>query len=485
MLGALSGCGFIIINTPSEERTEATTAAPETLPPEATTEVPEVTEPVEEETTEAPETARPIDPVVFPDRTSDAEERLEALDDPVGISEFDLIIASVSDTINVIYCDENSPLYAARSMRNSMLYEKFEVDIRTIYESVDSDKLYGDLLLALQAGDNAEIYLDLIIIPANQVGSYLAKGLIKDMRSLPFYAINAGSKSGNIGTSRYADVGDGTDTPEYLYAVYFNRTMLGSEATEKLYSDALEGTMSWESIAVSAKSMTSAVADIGSCEGAGLIGDLSITLSGISYIQKDSAGVPALSVSDEDLLKIDSLIDTVSKLTVYQPAENDSAALDRFKNGEIPFYLGTLADILDIYDEKVEWGLLPIPSEKGVGAISGNRPVVCLPITASRLEQTSIWLEGFNAASGEWIRDAFLKTSILNYLRDNSSCLTMSKILSQKAEIGFERFFAGYYDGLADATYGGAGEAMSGNIRYSEIYAKKLSALNKKLSKLP
>ena len=483
--GTLSGCGMIIINGRPGTSTEATTVIPE---PEDTSSPPETapeTEPPVEETTETPETARPIDAVVFPDRSGEALSRLEAIDDPVGISSFDLVIASASDTTDVIFCDEDSPLYEARSKRNSMLYEKFEVDIRTIYESADSEKIYGDLLLALQAGENPEIYLDLIIIPANQVGRFLAKGLIKDMRSLPFYSINEGSASGNIGSARYADLGAGTDAPEYIYTLYFNRALLGEEVSKKLYDAALDSSLTFESIAEAAKTIESRAADIGVAESPALLGDLSVTLSGVSYINKDASGTPKLEISDSDLRLIDGLIDGVSKLNVYQQAEGSAPALDRFKSGEIPFYLGALSDMLDLYDEKVEWGLLTLPSDKDLGAVADDHPAICLPVIASRLEQTSIWLSGFNAASGEWIRDSLLQTSIENYLRDNSSCLTMSKLLSQKTELGFEHIFAGYYDGLADATYIGAGEAVSGNIRYSDIYSKKLSALNKKLSKLP
>ncbi len=485
LLGTLSGCGFIIINTPSEDPSDATTAPPVTQAPETTADEPSVTEPPSEETTESPETARPIDPIVFPDRSSEAQERLDALEDPVGVSSFDLIIASSGDTAGIIFCDEEFPLYAARSKRNSMLYEKFEVDIKTIYESVDSDKLYEDLLLALKAGADAEIYLDLIVIPANQVGRFLSKGLIKDMRSLPFYDLNSGSDSGDIGTSRYADLGAGTDAPEYLYALYFNRTMLGKDGTAKLYAAAETGTLTWESIAVIAKEIPSRVSDIGIQNDANILGAVAAKLSGVDYIKKDASGVPKLEVSDGDLLKIDSLIESVAKLTLYQPTEGAAPAADRFKSGELVFYLGTLSDICDFYDEKTEWGLLPLPSEQNLGAIRDDRPAICLPVTCTRFEQTSIWLSGFNAASGEWIRDDLLRISIEKYLRDNSSCLSMAKILEQKAEIGFERVFAGYYDGLAAATYEGAVEAAFGNIRYSDTYANKLSAINKKLAKIP
>ncbi len=485
VIGALSGCGMIIINSPSGTSSGATTVAPETQSPDVTTEGPVQTEPAADETTAPPETSRPIDPVEFPDRIDEAEARLDALESPVGISGFDLIIASASDTAGVIFCDETSPLYSSRSKRNAMLYEKFKVNIRTIYESVDSGKLYDDLLLALQAGENAEIYLDLIVIPANQVGRFLAKGLVKDMRSLPFYDMNSGSPNGNVGTARYADFGEGTDAPEYLYALYFNRTMLEKDGTEKLYADAEAGALTWESIAVTAKDIFPRISDIGIEGGAPLLGDLAVKLSGIEYIKKDASGVPKLDISEEDILKLDQLLESVSKFMVYKPAENAAPALERFKSGEIPFYLGTLSDMFDLYDEKTEWGLLPLPSERDLGAVSDNRPVVCLPVTATKLEQTSIWLSGFNAASGDWIRDALIQTSIENYLRDNSSCLSLSKILSQKSEVGFERVFSGFYSNLAAATYEGAGEAALGNVRYSEIYANNLTSINKKLGKLP
>ena len=141
--------------------------------------------------------------------------------------------------------------------------------------------------------------------------------------------------------------------------------------------------------------------------------------------------------------------------------------------------------MLDFYDEPIEWGILTLPSDKDFGAFAENRPVLCIPATNTRLEQTSIWLTAFNAASGDWMRDQFLLVSLEKHIRDNNSCLVLNKLLSQKAEFAFERVFAGYYDGLKDATYGAAGKALTGGDKFSAVIAKNITSINKKLAKLP
>lgn len=489
--GTLCGCGVIIIGGDSAETSAPTaeTTLPETeestLPFEDT-EAPEVTEPAPENTEESEETVV-ITPVTFPSRIEEAEKRLEELTDTVDISEFEIIIATSSDIVDVLFPDERSPLYAARSNRNSMLFEKYDVDILTIYEQdVDTDTIYNDLLAAVQTGNGSEYYLDLIMIPASRAGAFLAKGLIGDMRTLPFYDTKSGNMGGSVGYERYFDLGDGTDAPENIYAIYFNRTLLGAETTDALYRASLDSSLTLETLLTASAAIGGREGDIAYTGGeSDLLGNIAAELLGISYITKDRAGVPKISLSDGDILAIDEFAQKVQSLSAYTPAEGGASPLEAFIAGKVPFYMGTLADITSLYDKPIEWGILTLPSEKGLGAISDDRPVVCLPVINTRLEQTSLWLSGFNAASGEWIRDQFLAVSIENYLRDNNSCLTLHKILSQETELGFERVYAEYYEGLADATFKAAANAVSGAEKFSETLKSKLSAVNKKLAKLP
>ncbi len=491
LCGVLSGCGVIIIggdNAETSARPAETTLPNEetTAAPDESTDAADVTDRTPEDTTE-PEDTAVITPVIFPSRIEEAEERLEQLMDSIDISDFEIIIATSNDIVDVLFPYDDSPLYAARSTRNSMLFEKYDVDILTIYETdVDTDTIYSDLLAAVQTGDGAEYYLDLIMVPASRAGAFLAKGLLKDMRTLPFYDTKAGNMGGNVGYERDFDLGDGSDAPEDIYAIYFNRDILGQEATDTLYRASLDSALTLEALLTAASAIGGREADIAYAGGDNtLLGNISAELLGISYITKDRAGVPKISLGDGDILAIDEFAQKVSNLSAYIPAEGAAGPIEAFIAGKVPFYMGRLSDMLELYDKEIEWGILTLPSEKGLGAISDDRPVVCLPVINTRLEQTSLWLSGFNAASGDWIRDQFLAVSIENYLRDNNSCLTLYKILSQKTELGFERVFAEYYGGLADATFNAASGAVLGSAKFSETLKSKLSAVNKKLAKLP
>ncbi len=490
LVGTFCGCGVIVINTPETGGSAETTLpdtgiSPDTDPPSETTGDPGNDQPPE--ITDPPAETEPPTPVTFPDRLEEAQNRLDSIGHSIDISGFDLIYAVSNSTVDVIFSDEESPLYAARTNRNSMLHEKYGANIRTIYEeNADSDKLYEDLHNVLQSGSTLDVYLDILILPASDAGRFLAKGLIKDMRSLPFYDITEGMQTGNIGSTRYFDLGYGTDAPECIYAIYFNRTLVGKEAEDALYRAALEGNVTWEMLLTTARGISGSDAHIGVTGNDNSIpGVIAAPLLGIEYVTKDASGVPQITVPDDSALTIDSLIDRISELDFYTPAEGAASASDRFIEGGLPFYLGTLSEMLEFYDEDTEWGILPLPSEKDLGAVSDKTPVICIPATNSRLEQTSIWLTGFNAASGNWMRDQFLMVSIEKHLRDNNSCLSLYKILSQKTELGFERLFAGYYEGLEGATFGAAGAAMTGGEKFSETLGKNISAVNKALAKLP
>jgi hypothetical protein len=306
------------------------------------------------------------------------------------------------------------------------------------------------------------------------------------MRSLPFYDVNLGPQGGNIGQTRYFDLGAGADAPETLYAMYFNRALVGADNAKMLYEASLDGKMSWELLCTVAASISDRDADMAIKDGENTLpGELAAYLSGIEYVSKSAAGVPKITLSDSAALEIDALIESISKLGFYTPAEGDAYARDKFTAGKVPFYLGTLSEMLDFYDEPIEWGILTLPSDKDFGAFAENRPVLCIPATNTRLEQTSIWLTAFNAASGDWMRDQFLLVSLEKHIRDNNSCLVLNNLLSQKAEFAFERVFAGYYDGLKDATYGAAGKALTGGDKLSAVIAKNITSINKKLAKLP
>ncbi len=484
---AFCSCGVIILN--SDEKTEppqaATTVPPETTAPDEVSG--EATEPITEDpsvTDPEPQTTVKGEPVVFPSgRIEDAQARLDELTDAIDLSGFNIVIAVASDTLNVIFTEEDSPLYAARSNRNTMLYEKYGVDIITIYDSpTDSETMYNELSAAIKTG-GGEYYLDLLFLPANGAGKFLAGGLLADMRTLPFYNTREGNMAGNVGNERYFDLGAGTDAPEYIYALYFNRAMVGAEDEKMLYSAALDGTLGFEQLLTVAKN-SQAGSHFAVNGGNSVLGEIGADLLGINFVTKSKAGVPKLELSETDIARIDGLVSTLSGFS-YAAAEENTSATDIFTSGGSLYYLGMLSEITQLYDDPIEWGLLPLPSEQRLVAISDKCPVICLPKINTRHEQTSLWLSGFNAASGDWIGDQLHALAVRDYMRDNNSCLTLFEILSGDRVIGFEKVFSGYYEGLADATYAAVAEAAKGTAKFSEIYASKLSAINKKLAKLP
>lgn len=477
----LCSCGVIIINYPdgTTEDGQATTVLPETT-------VADLTEPPDDGTTEPPETTKKPDSVTFPTgRKEEAQERLDALTVFVDISGYGIVVVSASETEDVFFRDEGSMMNPAIMERNSMIYEKLGVDMRSYENAPDTSFLYETLSTAIKSSDSSLYYIDLFTVPARSAGRFLAGGLLRDMRSLPFYDTTEGNTAGNVGSARYFDVGYGTDTPESLHALYFNRTLLGEELTDMLFSAGLDGTLSYETLMVAAKSAPGADVDIASDGGASLIGEISSQLLGIQYITKSSAGKPKLALTKSEYTALDSALQMLSGFSFNTVAEGSPTARELFVSSKSVYYLGVLGDITDLYDEQVEWGLLPLPSEQKLGAVSADRPVICLPLTNTRLEQTGIWLSAFNAASGQWLCDYFRDAAIADYMRDNDSCLALAEILERKVAIGFETLYSGYYSGLAEATYLAAGAAVGSTSGFSKTYLAKIYSVNKKLASLP
>ena len=148
LLTTFSGCGLIVIN-----KTVADVSA--TVSDIITSEG----SPTEENTTG--ESTTPPNVVEFPSRLDDAKDALEKLYD-LDLSAFDVMVAISNDTTNTLNPDESAPLYASRTLRNTMVTEKYDCDF--FFFSADTEQLKTDLDVSVKSGSDAQYYADILAL---------------------------------------------------------------------------------------------------------------------------------------------------------------------------------------------------------------------------------------------------------------------------------------------------------------------------------
>ena len=294
---------------------------------------------------------------------------------------------------------------------------------------------------------------------------------MRDLRALPFYTVRSEAADGSagvgaVGAGNYFDFSAAADDFEGIYVLYFNRTALGKERTSALYAAALGGGLTWEAFfrlcselrveQPAAKLIAFGSAGSGEGTDAGFAADCAAISAGYDLLTPaDGKNPPSVALTDAQCASLTELIGSLAGVGI----QSDPDAVNTlFAAGKAPFYLGTLAEMAGLYDEKgVEWGLLPLPTGDGlaVNVLARRAPVICVSAGNARVEQTGLMLSAFAAASeGGWLRGEYARAVSEKYLRDNSSCLTLLDVLERPSYRDPAYLFYPVCEGLESATFG-------------------------------
>lgn len=484
---AASGCGIIVY---TEEEVGKTTA-PETNGPMTT--APAYT------TATPPEGAELTDPSLL----EDAKERVDKLF-YMDMSDYTSLIAVATELPDTIApSEEASFLSSAYAKRNAMISEKYGCSIYTVYGTVDA--IRADLNASIKSGQLSSYYADLLMIPTSAAAQFAAEGLLLDMRSLPFYTVktegNAGA--GSYNGKNYFDLSAATESPELVYALYFNRDIAESEGAKELYSVAADGELTFdyilafsERIALENGQYSMTVG--GKYDSPSYLGDIVAVRSGIDFVSGVSGGYPQVSYASGELDAAQTLIDLLRDISIYMPPsadapdEGDAAVAsaktgaELFAEGNSLFHVGTLSEMKDIYNKKTAWGILPLPTLSGdaYAVTVQERAVLCVSANNTRTELTALLLGALDAASGEWIDDAFISYCAEHYIRDNDSFHMLKLILDEEIYADFSYLHYPNCKDLDTATFGAFRQALELGTPLSDSINGIVKDLNKALKKI-
>ncbi len=385
-------CGVIEINRPDTET--------------------EVTTPVQTTVLSAPETDPPIDvtsqaPTVIPEPyvwdipKEEAEKRLNAQVD-LSFKDSTLFIVDGTKAFSSALI-ENNDYSEALYERNNMITEKYGFKITV--STMDNATMFEDFKATVSSGNT---YCDLLSVPAHSVGLYITSGLVVNQRSLAFFdskETNApdGFKGCNVaGNDVYFSCGYSTLTPSDLTSLYFNKSIL-EKLNVDLYEEILSGRFTIEryrELVVLTQSSVVIANDID-------LPLISLEATGTSLLDT-GYGINVTLSGDKVSKAISDSSRYLSSLFFSQKETTEEKDdYDIFCSNEALFRIGTLADMENLYEQKVFWGLSPLPcAEEGAEYTTPvNSSIACLmiPKNTTKSELTSIAINALNAASYEWL----------------------------------------------------------------------------------
>lgn len=390
---SLSSCGLIKINSDTVTTPESTHAG--------TTAGFDETDPSTE--------LEPQIPPTFPDpqewviRESEADAMLEN-------------VIHLDFTGSTLFIADATKAFSHQLVENNVyseaLYERYE-KIKSRYGfnitviSVDNSTLFEEYKSTLASGNT---YSDLLSVPIRDTGRYITSGLIKNMRTLAFFDTKPAhaapyfSSVNSAGNDIYFSVGYSSVTPEDIAVTYFNKTLL-ADAGIDLYNEILCGEFTIERYNEIIRTC-----ELNSMISPSLDADLiALEMSGCSFF----ATGYGTTISINETVACSTLTQASSYLSslLYGGLSdiNTDNDLSVFERGDAAFRFGILSDIEEIYDDKVMWGIAPMPkyleADSYVTPINNSAACLMVPSNTTKAEMTSIAISALNAASYKWLLD--------------------------------------------------------------------------------
>lgn len=477
LMSSETACGLIVFNTG-----EDTSAAPVT----------EQASDTEELTTTLPITlTEQAEAVLTPDPSAEARRRLESLPSR-DLSDTTVIIATVDNT-TICPIETESPVIRARADSRRAVEEKYDTTVIASLTEPDA------MLTAARKAYNTDMYYaDLLAIPQSMLGAFYAEGILANLYSLPHVDFDAPYYNGNInsaaiaGNGLYAISGAANFNADYLNCIYFNRAIVEQFVGEDLYAIVNEGKWTWDKLAEFSKAVDAvdSIKGHGSALSFADYIDVAISSQGLSYTNNTEGVVPTVNYLDNTALtpaktiieKLYSLIYTDNSFASLE----DTALRELFLTDTLMFMTDRLYVMEWIANSSVSWGILPLPKYDEAQAeylspLPDEAPVFCVLKNTAGYEVSGLILEALNAASYEYVTDAYINERIDYILRDSGS-IYMLETICDSAYTDFAHMYASGFANLENVTYGALYKAITSKSKIDTLYRNYKNSANRALS---
>lgn len=470
---SLSSCGFIIVSDGNGKQPEITTA-PDTVDAQ----IPGDHQ--DESTADTSETENISEPEKASDR---AKKRVDALQNG-DFSGQSFIIATTS---KMTFAPEGESYYEmALLLRDSIVEEKYNIEIISVF--ADDRLIEQELVNSSLAED---YYADLVSVPEYRIGGLASRGVIMNLRNLPFYgtveSYSDNSSAAYAGNAIYADIGAASTDFSKIYAVFFNRSIaegLGHDI-DRMVKD---NEWTWESFDKISRMANEKLGIIG--QGSYAMGDeytdVVFRSANISLVDNTLGKDPTISF---DSVRLEVAIEQACALiygnpAAYKPApsaeKNDIYKL--FGEGKILFAVAPLSAVSELASCNLDWGIAPIPKmneeqDRYYAYTEASASVLAVPSENNKLDVTGLVIGALNTASYELLSEEYKTHCLYNYFPNIKAMSLMDEIL-QSITFDFTYLYSSGADLLASATHGAVREARKSTSDYATdlINARKEAA---------
>lgn len=381
---------------------------------------------------------------------------------------------------------ENNVYSEAVYARNKKVSDKYGFTITV--SSADGATLFDEFKSTVAGG---ETFADIISVPINKTGIYIQSGLLKNLRTLAFfdkspsYEVSSFAGVNAAADDVYFSVGYATLTPSDMTVMYFNRTAVKNTSAD-LYSEILSGSFTLERYnEILIESTSNSV--ISPSVDASLI---SLEATGSTFFKTGYGTQISINASEANaaIASASRYLSVLLSKYISVESDSDDLSFESFEKGEAIFRIGVLSDVEEIYDDKVIWGLAPMPKSGDAEGYSTpiNSSVACMliPSNTTKGEMTSIAINALNAASYKWLIDSAALHYATYYLPDIYS-IDVIKLICDSPVLDFAAgacSLSGKYTSVLFDTIKAA--ALDEKLDVSTILtSKSLSAVTSELKK--
>ena len=460
VLLCLQSCGIIVLNEIQGPGKESTT---------------------DDETERGTETKEVVE-IIIDKQTSDemktqADDMLEQLD-TLKYSGMRILVAA-TDTLFYEGDGSPTPLTSDRVVRAEKIKEKLDATVNVI--SFSEEDLYNKLKSAVK---KKEYFADVIAVPISLVGSLVADGLVKSLRTVPGFDLKAeyfnedAMAALSAGHGLYAVSGEGCFEPEKLYCIYFNKE-LAKQLGYDMYSLVSNGEWTLE------KYVECVTAASNAGKGTVIIKEkakyerMLLSGSGFDFALSSVDKTPEANTFTEEYKNKVELLSSLQR-----PFRSDSPE-DTFTAGGALFYIDTVSAAENMADSSLVWGMLPFPKygedyEYGT-YISDDAVVLCIPEYAADDRMSGDFIEALFASSSKYIKYDYLYHNMLDVLRDNGSVNSLN-IIMNNPNYDFVFTMRSGYPSLYANTAGALDDLLSKDLTF-EKYKEREEEVKEYLQK--